>query len=81
MLMDGLNTRPRFLFVCAQWIGARESFRFGITIPLSRRALAPDFFIGANARRQNMITSNAKPVRSKERAGVGLSFSLPYLVS
>jgi len=33
------------------------------------------------ARQQNTVTSNAKAVRSKERAGVGLPFGLPFLVS
>jgi hypothetical protein len=36
--------------------------------------MARDFWHSANARRQNTITSSAKPVRCKERAGVGPAF-------
>src|SRR5258708_40198410 len=56
-----------------------------MTIPLSRRAISAftrvfdalwrtTFVIGANARRQNTITSSAKPVRCEERAGVVPAF-------
>jgi hypothetical protein len=46
--------------------------------PLSRRVSAPEFFLRAIANGshacKNVVTSNAKPVRSNERAGVGPVF-------
>ena len=49
-------------------------------LSFSRCVSAPEFFLRAerSARLQNVVTSIAKPVRSKERAGVGLSFGLPF---
>jgi hypothetical protein len=53
----------------------------GQALPPSRRYLAPEFFLRAIARRQNMVTSIAKPVRIKGKPGVVPAFVHPYLAS
>jgi hypothetical protein len=44
------------------------------TFLFSRRVSAPEFFRAQSRACQNVLTSSAKPVRRKERAGVGPAF-------